>query len=78
MARKRTQARPSIVPNWTEAANSIEPKVVTTAGTTRTVSRHTGRERIRSIVPRAISPLTASEPRPSAQPTHTSSVTTST
>ena len=40
-----------------------------------TVMRQTGMARIRSMVPRPISPLMLSEPRPSAQPTHTSIVT---
>ena len=41
-----------------------------------TVARQMGSERIRSMVPRAISPLMEPDPRPTAQPTQTNIVIT--
>ena len=72
---KRTHSNPSARPAHTETASTAAPTAATTAGTAITLIRQTGSESIRSIVPRPISPLIESDPRPTAQPTHTKIVT---
>ena len=69
---------PRQLPPQIDSANTAAPSPVTTAETSTIVQRRTGSVASRSMVPRLISPLTTSEPRPTAQPRHTSTVTTCT
>ncbi len=63
-----TVAIPSQVPNQSDAARTSVPSVEQKAGAANTHTRRTGNVSKCSMVPRPISPLTMSEPRPTAQP----------